>query len=199
MSDRNASCPIWGPDYRARVAQIAFADTSIVDSDRAGGQYEITEEGQRRVSALEDLEKARLTSWLVEQRNQGIKRPQVRTRVVEYARTRRPLQVHERAERLLQYIAKQSDGVGSDVRIGFLNPGSHTAALAWSESTAWREVDYFYVYLKEIGWLSGTGLNGGFIAEVTVEGHTNRRTGNTCRFFPGICRHVVSREHDTGL
>lgn len=34
------------------------------------------------------------------------------------------------------------------------------------------EVNYFFDYLKEISLLSGRGLNGGFLAKVTVEGHT---------------------------
>ena len=172
MPDTKGSCPIWGPKNKATVTQNALVEISKVDSDRAGGKYEITEEGQRRVRALGDLEKARLTTWLVDQRTQGIETPVVTEEIVEYARDRRPLHVYERAERLLQFIAKQSDGVGYDVHIRFFNPGSVTAALAWSESTNWGEVDYFFDYLKEIGLLSGRGVNGGFLAKVTVEGHT---------------------------
>lgn len=182
MSKTKVSCPIWGPDHEATVIQDksrvvevgidATDETVIVDSDRAGGKYEITGEGQLSLRVLGDSEKARLTTWLVDQRIQGIETPVVTEEIVEYTRNRRPLQVHERAERLLQFIAKQSDGVGSDVLIRFFNSDSDTAALAWSESTEWREVDYFFDYLREIGLLSGRHVNSGFLAKVTVKGHT---------------------------
>ena len=210
MSTTRVSCPIWGPEHEATVIQDtsrvfevganATAETVIVDSDRAGGKYEITGEGQLSLRVFGDSEKARLTTLLVDQRTQGIETPVVTEEIVEYARNRRPLQVHERAERLLQYIAKKSDGVGSDVRISFFNPGSDTAALAWSESTDWEEVDYFLDFLEEIGLLSGRGVNGGFSCQShSGRPRSNRRTGNKCRLFPGICCNVVSQQHDKGL
>ncbi len=42
MPDTKGSCPIWGPEYKATVTQNALVEISKVDSDRAGGKYEIT-------------------------------------------------------------------------------------------------------------------------------------------------------------
>ena len=179
MSNTRIPCPIWGPEYGATEIEDEClvveggpnpaTETVRVDSDRAGGKYEISSEGQSLARELGSREKGRLSSWLVEKRIQGISIPRVTEETVRYTSNRRPLVVQERAERLLRYIAKQADLVGVTLRFG---ESSDLAALAWTESTEWREVDYFFEFLKDSGWLNGDGfLNGGFIATVTVAGH----------------------------
>ena len=106
----------------------------------------------------------------------------VTKKIVEYTSNKRPLPVFERAERLLRFIAKQADAVGAEVLV---REDTQAAALAWSESTDWGEVIYFFEYLEEMGWLGGTGfIGGGFRAIVTVEGHARvaEQVANTQSF-----------------
>ena len=180
MQKNTVACPIWGPEYEATIVEgknrpdegesVESGKSIKVDSERAGGRFEITDDGQDSLKSLGDHGKARLTSWLVEQRNRGIEFPRVTESVAEYASNRRSLWAHERAERLLRFIATQADVVGVHLRF---DKNSAIAALAWIESTDWREVDYFFDYLKQVGWLDGDGfMNGGFIANVTVDGYS---------------------------
>ena len=119
------------------------------------------------VRDLDDAAKARLTTWLVDQRGQGVYRPIVTEEVIEYARTRRPLSVDERAERLLRYLVEQSNTLGERLSV------SRTPLLAWTESTDIREVIQLEGYLDECGWITGRSMSGPDIltANVTIEGH----------------------------
>ena len=147
------ACPIWGQEYEASSIPTRSppgADGVTVFSERAGGGYAITEEAERRVQSLNDSEKARLTTWLVDQRTHGVEVPTVKSEVVEYAKTKTELPVHERAESLLRFLAGQADSVGTGVDV---RHNTHSA-YAWSESIEWRDVLYFLIYLKESGWLT---------------------------------------------
>jgi len=73
----------------------------------------------------------------------------VKSELVDYAKTKPGLPVHERAEKLLRFLIGQANSVGSGVDV---RPNSY-AAYAWSESIEWRDVLYFLNYLKESGWL----------------------------------------------
>ena len=181
MPNKNLPCPIWGQEYPATEIQDnrtndvggtdAAEETLIVDSGRTGGKYEVSLDGLNSIRSLSEPEKARLTNWLVDQRSQGSEIPRVTKEIVYYARNRRSLFVQERAEGLLRYIADQSDKVGVGAQLSFTT-SSDEAALAWTESLNWREVNYFFDFLKETGWLEGRGyLEGGFLAKVTVLGH----------------------------
>ena len=138
------------------------------NSDRAGGAYEITEEAQVAIQALVDPAKARLTTWLIDQRAHGNKIPTVMTQDIRRAENKQPLPVHERAERLLRFIAELVGRVGNRVSV---NRGT-LAAYAWSESTAWEEVYFCLNYLEENGCIKGTrGSAGNFHGTVTVYGY----------------------------
>ena len=180
MPNSKGSCPLWGAQWEAievkdenrndRHGEGTGTSTVKIISERAGGEYCISNDGLLLAVRLELFEKARLTSWLVEQRMKGNKSPLISKETVGNLRMKRPLPVHERAERLLRYIEAESDVVGATITF---RKTTFPAALAWSESTTWDEVDYLFDYLKEMGWAKGEGfLNGGFYATVSVEGHS---------------------------
>lgn len=180
MSVESVRCPIWGQEFQAMLlsaanqpagGELVWASKSVrVNSERAGGIYEISIDVQTTLDAMSAHEKARLTTWLVDQRMQGDEIPLVSVERVEYAIARRPPSAQERALRLLRYMDSQLYMVGSQVE---LVESKHAAALAWSGSTNWSEVDYFFEYLRDKGWVEGDFYqNGGFIGTVTVEGHT---------------------------
>ena len=182
----NIECPIWGAGYEATLSgevwTVAKADEpvisekSLINSDRVGGAYRITLQASSSIrnNRLSDVEKAQLTTWLVDQRRQGTAETIVTDEIVmsfEYGGRRRALSIYERSERLLRFIAAQSTTVGDSVS---LSPVWHIA-LAWSESTKPKEVLLLLDYLKRRGWLAYVSASGDytiFNVALTVEGYS---------------------------
>ena len=164
-------------------------DPGFQKCDRAGGGYIITEEAARMLSPqvyslsgvpLTDAEnkfRARLTTILIDRRRSGDKLPVVTQDLIRAAMSKHPLQVHERADRLLRYIAEQTDTVGADVILIYNNANDHQewiidAALAWSESTSMSEVDFLLAYLGDKKWIHrGSITNNTRSVALTVDGY----------------------------
>ena len=173
-------CSIW-PDFDAERGSTTEGEgpTSWVESSRTGGQYiiplDVEEDLGPELRARPDADavRARLTTWLIDQRLLGNESPRITWEIVEYAKSKTPLPIYERAERLLRYAVSCSDKVGSVLDIDEILP----EYLAWSESSEEDEVRFFLDYLIEKNWLKrlrskrlvgpGSVVIG---AEVTVEG-----------------------------
>ena len=163
-------CPIWGGNYPAELNY--FPETlmyRVMDSQRAGGSYEVWEILiETQVKHMSDTQKARLTTWLIDQRAQGNKMPRLTEEIVAYAKAKRPLHVHQRADRLLRFIAGMTKRLGAPVSINQCTLG----ALAWTESTTWGEVDYLLDYLQGNCLIAGTRpVAADFHGTVTVRGY----------------------------
>ena len=169
MENLEQGCPIWGLGYPARGARRPTQRmTDVQDSPRAGGAYQVQFDVEDDLSRLSSIQRALLTSWLVDQRTQGAEVPVVTRAEVERVKTKQPLPAHERADRLLGFVSRKTISVGRPVEI----PAEHPEALAWSESTDWGEVDFCLRYLKEKGFLEATFYEGrNFSATVTVDGY----------------------------
>ena len=143
------------------------------DSRRTGGEYEIHVSAADLLELLDAGARARLTTWLVDQRTLGVRAPRVTWEIIEYAKTKRPLSVHERAERLLKFIDLKIDTVGSCHRIWRHEPEIHATFCAWSESLDWDpEVNFLLKYLSEQKWLQGVSDEVGNInCTVTMAGY----------------------------
>ena len=195
MTSEIATCRIWGQDYAAGGQSIPDPSKVVVtESDRAGGGYVILGGVGRRIAGLEDCEKSRLTTWLVDQRLQGDLRPVVTDEIVEYAINRHPLPIYERAARLLRCLSKQTTVAGEFISL-FQHSGESTrdsfgspiypdmptnptflAAMAWSESISADEIFYLVDYLEENGWVHESFKGSDVILRsrayrVTVSGH----------------------------
>ena len=164
-------CAIW-PDFEALwgVGARDAGDGSRLDnvsSERAGGPYSISLADLLAVRNLDAGVKARLTTWLVDQRRQGVSRPIVTKEVIEYAGRKRSLSVDERAERLLRYLGDGTCLLGEDLQV------SRTPVLARTESTQTFEVLYLMRYLKDREWIEKQGpiSPDTLVATVTVDGH----------------------------
>ena len=169
MTDQ-ARCAIWhtiassdGPRGR---------DGEYFDSRRAGGRYFVS---RRAKVILEDEERyddrfrARLTSWLVEQRKLGNDCPEILGHTLKDAEEFRDLTVHARADRLLRFISNQTKNIGDYCK--FLMP-LPSMAIAWTESVGTAEVEYLFNYLQEKGWLAEKSVNSVLESYlVTVDGH----------------------------
>ena len=199
-------CFIW-PDSLALGESAALTANGhlyvrwMVKSARAGGAYFVGASlvGVQTLRRLDDRQKARLTTLLIDMRNQNDEDyiPEITEDLVKLARRARPMDVDERAERLLTFIGRQSKAIGDTVTLDAVMQRSigdkvtmvtkaptnvlYMQAMAWSESVSVRETQYLLDYLQEQG-LIGSRYRGQY--QVTADGYrrladvrTNRDSG----------------------
>ena len=189
--DENDTCLIWGTPANHIVDR--GREGLYVTSPRAGGEYFVNTMAASLVSKLNDREKARLTTWLIEQRRLGVERPELPSRArdeIESIIQRPDLPVHARADELLRYIKEKTPHIGKlypiktieemiDSQNTTLRPFGHRAALvdleemfAYTESTNEVELHYLLEYLLGRGWLKTTREEPGLInVLITIEGY----------------------------
>ena len=149
MSGTLVNCPLWSDcqclhAHYNRLNQTIWVD----DCPRAGGGYTIPEPlVNSEITNMPDTQKARLTTWLIDRRLLGDLQPTITSQVIETTKGRADLPVDDRADRLLRFIARQSETVARRVAVSEETLG----AYAWTESIKWQEVDYFLDYLSEGG------------------------------------------------
>ena len=196
----NSSCPIWNVPC---IVSQPDSDTYVVENSfRAGGGYQLTWDARFDIEGLSPSEKARLTSWLIEQRRAGDKFPRVTRSEVEHACARQVLPVAERAERLLQFLVMSSPRIGSPLELAPSGGGSSPApdysetdqlefaiyqsAMAWSESTTGAELDFLMDYLAYQGsiakgtplktdrrmWYTSSNVPGAYLCMVQLPGYS---------------------------
>ena len=164
-------CPIWGT-----LASIEprTGHGVTVDSQRAGGRYFIADTATKILKSHDENLKARLTSWLIEQRRLGVDCPRISSIDIDEIEQRRSLSVHQRADNLLRYIQKQIPKIG--IPFGCHIHGTDPTfmeTLAWSESTKTEEVLYLANSLEIQGWLSPNHQAIGYLGYgITVEGYS---------------------------
>ena len=98
----NATCSIWGTP--AFEYPSHGGGGHLMDSPRAGGKYFVSGTAAAMLESRDDLVKARLTSWLVEQHRLGIERPEIYSTTISEAGQRRGLKMSERADGILKYL-----------------------------------------------------------------------------------------------
>ena len=167
VTEQSVECAIWPGSPATKIQVTDGRRIRRLRSERADGAYAITLDAERYLSGIDDRVKARLTTWLVDQRLQGDEEPVVTHDVIDYAIARRPLTVDERAERLLRFLGAQSDALGAHLTV------SRTPILAWTESTDVREAFQLEDYLDAHGLIKGRTMSGPEIltASVTIDGH----------------------------
>ena len=172
--NKNGICPIWGVNCTLSSSYDTPHIWRVEYSLRAGGHYEINHEARYEARDLDDDQKARLTSILVEQRMRGVDVPRLTATDVQRAKDRQPLPVHDRAVRLLGFLVRSSSNqVGQSLHISERRPDLFYPALAWSESVKEEELDYLSDYLKHQGWIAKVGYAGcNFDAKVEVPGYS---------------------------
>ena len=208
--NENLVCPIWGTV--ASVERMSGRDGIFVDSPRAGGGYFISrraginlknkeDELQQTGSADDGFNhamgtpseverlKARLTSWLVEQRRLSDESPRITGQTIEELKWGRDLSVHGRADRLLHYIRQATSAIGEPVpfriepwiemytstaNLENMSDGSlnHYGMMAWSECTKsnrFDETEFLLGYLQNRGWIEYEPGSG--VCKLTVDGY----------------------------
>ena len=114
MNNTAEKCPIWGTEAE-RIPISNRSQKSMYDSPRAGGKYRITNVDVQYLRELSDGNKARLTDWLIEQRQFGNETPEITVEEIDQAKKTRPLSIIERTNRLLGYYARKSTIPGSPI------------------------------------------------------------------------------------
>ena len=165
--------PLW-PEFQAELQD--HRGVTLVTSGRTCGQYLITPEAIRALagqglSAVSDETRAKITTWIQEQRRNP---SQPVTPDVINAETIRPRRgARERARMLLSALKEWEDRRNSETTfstyqgvqienggiIEWVNPdiptcetaGTNLCAMAKSESTGWREVQTLLAYLISEG------------------------------------------------
>lgn len=159
-------CAIW--NTMATDESEPDRDGVSLNSPRAGGRYFISRTAAAMLENRSERVKARLTSWLVDQRRLGSRCPEVMSSLIEEAAQYPDLTVWQRVDRLLRYIAEQTPQIGA---IFSLTDQKVTcAAMAWSESTNMEEVWFLLNYIEKRGWLEADdSLRDQYI--LTIDGH----------------------------
>ena len=150
----------------------------LVVSHRAGGPYILTEDAEKELP-LRPEERARLTTFLVDERRKGKRHPQVTPELIEAARKPKPLPVYDRATRLLRYLADTSrPGAAKPILRGGspLMPQAfaHAEMTGGNSEADQEELRYLVGYLVDRGFakwgsLTPTGLSNA--CAVTVDGY----------------------------
>ena len=163
--NQKSRCPIWGTP--ASVESLFDRDIKMIDSPRAGGWYSITgtassslhTEGHYLQYPKDDARfRARLTSWLVDQRLSGVKCPEIDTIRLRIAKQKRGLSVYDRADRLLQYIENETSEIGRSISYTHSRIDNHAIA-AWTESIEPHEIDFLLEHVSRQGWVKIDGIS----------------------------------------
>ncbi len=153
MTDPIQTCQIWGASYRATGTHDYDANTVVVEhSGRTDGGYTFNRGITPWLRQLDEREKVRLTTWLIDQRSQGDLRPNITRGIVDRVKSSPPLPAHIRARRLLRFLVAQMQSLSGDVK---LDENTHSA-YAHSASVDYTDVLYLLDHLREDGCILHT-------------------------------------------
>ena len=184
MSEKEV-CLIWGTPASLKP-KPGGEDGDYVDSSRADGEYFITRTATAKLINCDERTKARLTTWLIDQRRLGKKIPEIGSNTLEEVKKRQSLSIPERADRLLKCIEREASsypGEKFEFSTTGINP-TFMEMLAWSESKinrqevskAREEIKFFIDYLSERDWITpGRRDNSSMRAsyKLTVKGYAH--------------------------
>jgi hypothetical protein len=151
------SCPIWGVPAVLEAGSIG--DSAKINSVRAGGQYGISGTAAAIVANLSDQERAKLTTWLVEQRRRGVAMPVVDSTIVEDIKNRRALRFSERKTRF--FLFANYFGFGPGVEFPISQSENNSAGFprlqhvaSWIEAANLKEARGILQSLEEEGYIN---------------------------------------------
>ena len=143
----NKSCLIWGT-----LDSISYGPYGqVYDSVRTDGCYDVSANAAVLLPSLDEQHKARITTWLINQRRLGNKCPEITSKIIEETKQIQNLSVRIRSDRLLQFIHDQTPQIGREV--SFLASDITCRAMALSESIDMSEVHFLLEYLERKNWL----------------------------------------------
>ena len=183
--DRNKD-PIWGTPVTGTGKSFdAFIFEFKGNVPHCGGWYSIYGRSPSEMENLSNREKARLTSWLIEQRRSGTECPVITQEVIELVKQRNNMFVPDRADAILKYIESKTSKLGQDVIYASRDPiqeiekpenlsdeqilsflisnnsrrENYYNLIAYSESIDYDELSYLLQYLKRHNWIEIKHVN----------------------------------------
>ena len=160
-------CPIWPQHHPTLLLSKVDPDIITVEQSlRAGGNYQITGPATYDIQDLNESQRTRLTTILVDKRNEGCEWPLVILDLLEQAKNRASLSDEERAARLLRFMAKKTESLGDLI---IVNESTHEA-YAWTESIKWSEVHFLLKHLYANKLIEGDLTETEFEGVITWEG-----------------------------
>ena len=192
--------PIWGTPV---IKMLPTEELWIKEynSSRCGGWYSIHNRTADKIRGeWSDREKARLTSWLIEQRRSGIECPRITKDVIQLVKQRNNMSVSDRADAILKFIDSRVHKLGKDViyasrdpiqeieeltdeeRISFFMSDASRRAnyyelIAFSESIDYDELNFLLDYLKERKWIKIVDVADEYTKERVVQLYEDEKTG----------------------
>ena len=212
-------CPIWGTI--AVQPRPAGDGRTFYDSPRAGGKFsmsgvtesdinDIRAEGlearsinmnpRRMLMEIDVTVKARLTSWLIEQRRIGNQCPEITESVIKLAKQGKDMTIPDRADAILRYAESKTKKLGEALIYDRNNPieeysqifSNAEAQPSFQELVSEWKINYYELiafsecididelislmeYLKRRGWIEcrqNFGSDGHYTCSLTVEGYT---------------------------
>lgn len=156
------ACLIWGTEAAEGEPE---GDYREFNSPRAGGLYRVTGTAIPALQSLTPRERARLTTWLVDQRRAGNEAPSISTAVVDEIKIQRPFTVAQRKERFFRSLMDFDLGLRAQIKVGGQVDESYrfwrNRLAAWTESIEAdsKDVVFLVLLLTEDGLLVGDGGN----------------------------------------
>ena len=100
-----SNCPIWGTPAREHGT---FDHGGVwVDSPRADGRYGANAAAMRMLPSMSNQERAKLTTWIVDQHRSGVDVPEITDAVVREVWAKKPLRTSERIARLFLLLSRK--------------------------------------------------------------------------------------------
>lgn len=135
MKVENQAEPIWGQTADIEAGEF---DGWRVTSDRTDGTYRIARSVLEEVRRLEPRQKAKLTSWIVDQHQNGETEPLITSATLTRTRERPELKFRQKVNRFFHLLRSIDFGVGKAIRIyGLVD---HFQMFWEGRLSAWLEV-----------------------------------------------------------
>lgn len=152
-------CPIWGTP--AEIVREG-ADGQLTSSPRTGGRYRISATAMTTVGYLTNDEKARLTTWIIDQRRSGEVHPFVTDDIVQMAKATGQLRMVQRLDRFFMWAAA-SDLRPSDKFTAFTTSDEAIARrkfeiMAWTETAEVSDAKAILSMLADAGFVTSADV-----------------------------------------
>ncbi len=166
----DSECIIW-QSPADEISEIG-KDGSSFDSPRAGGKYFITGTAVSGLKKLSNGQKALLTSWLVEQRRNGLDIPTISSTNLVEIQQRRPLRFSEKIARVMQYCSDNISKIGQSLSVQYSEPDDdhRNKLMALTECEDVEDLSALLTLIERMGLIKEDGGAGFSDISPTVSG-----------------------------
>jgi hypothetical protein len=158
MRVENQADPIWGQPAEIESGQF---DGLRITAHRTDGTYRIARSVIEEARRLEPQEKARLTTWIVDQHQIGESEPLITSATLALIRDRPDLKFRQKISRFFQFLRSIDFGVGKAIRIsGLVDPFQQFwegRLSAWLEVSEPQQLSHLLNAFQQEGLIAKEG------------------------------------------